>query len=165
MNLLRALRLDAFQESAPAISLVGAGGKTTALFQLAREFLGTKYKIVFMTASTHLGEWQISNADHHVIYKDIATLSVELKDRNGIVLITGEIEANKTNPLDINILGWLRESSLEWNIPLLIEADGARERPLKAPASHEPPIPEFSDIVIHVSGLGAIGKTLNDGNV
>jgi molybdenum cofactor cytidylyltransferase len=165
MNLLRALRLDAFQESAPAISLVGAGGKTTALFQLAREFLGTKYKIVFVTASTHLGEWQISNADHHIIFKDIATLSIELKDRNGIVLITGEIEANKTNPLDINTVNWLRESCAAWNIPLLIEADGARERPLKAPAAHEPAIPEFSDIVIHVSGLSVIGKTLNDENV
>jgi molybdenum cofactor cytidylyltransferase len=165
MNLLRALRLEPFQESAPAISLVGAGGKTTTLFQLAREFLDTRYKTVFVTASTHLGEWQISNADHHIIYKDIATLSVELKDRNGVVLITGEIEANKTNPLDINTLKWLRESHVVWNIPLLIEADGARQLSIKAPAAHEPPIPEFSDMVIHVSGLGAIGKTLNDENV
>jgi molybdenum cofactor cytidylyltransferase len=162
MNLLRALRLDTFQESAPAISLVGAGGKTTALFQLAREFVDTKYKAVFVTASTHLGEWQISNADQHIIYKDIATLRAELKDRNGIVLITGEIESNKTKPLDMNTLNWLRESCKGRNIPLLIEADGARQCSIKAPAPHEPPIPEFSDTVIHVSGLGVIGKTLNE---
>ncbi len=165
MNLLRALRLDTFQESAPAISLVGAGGKTTALFQLARQYLGAKYKRVFVTASTHLGKWQISNADHHIIYKDIATLIVELKDRNGIILITGEIEADKTQPLEIETLIWLRERCKASNTPLLIEADGARERSLKAPASHEPSIPEFSDIVIYVSGLNVIGKTLNDENV
>jgi molybdenum cofactor cytidylyltransferase len=165
MNLLHALRLDPFQNPAPAISLVGAGGKTTALFQLARQYLAAKYKRVFVTASTHLGEWQILNADHHVIYKDMATLIVELNDQNGVILITGEIAGNKTLPLQESTLIWLREKQKEWNIPLLIEADGARERSLKAPAAHEPPIPEFSDMVIHVSGLGVIGKPLNDENV
>lgn len=165
MNLLRALRLDTIQESAPALSLVGAGGKTTALFQLARQYLTAKYNRVFVTTSTHFGEWQISNADHHVIYKDIATLMAELKDRNGVILITGEIEANKTNPLEINTLNWLRERCKAWNIPLLIEADGARERSLKAPASHEPAIPAFSDAVIHVCGLSVIGKILNEEHV
>jgi molybdenum cofactor cytidylyltransferase len=165
MNLLHALRLDTLQESVPAVSLVGAGGKTTALFQLARQYLAAKYDRVFVTASTHLGEWQISNADHHVIYKDIATLSAELNDRTGLILITGEIEANKTKPLEINTLNWLRESCRVRNIPLLIEADGAKERSLKAPASHEPATPAFSDVVIHVCGLSVIGKILNDENV
>jgi len=46
-----------------------------------------------------------------------------------------------------------------------VEADGARGLPLKAPASHEPVIPEEIDIVIVVIGLSAVGKPLNDATV
>ncbi|HET7144962.1 MAG TPA: selenium cofactor biosynthesis protein YqeC, partial [Anaerolineales bacterium] len=77
-------------------------------------------------------------------------------------LITGEIENKRTNPIDQTILYWLREYSKTRNIPLLIEADGSRQKPLKAPAFHEPPIPEFTDIVIVIAGLQAIGKPLTE---
>ncbi len=165
MNLLHALRLEPSQNPAPAISLVGAGGKTTALFQLARQYLAVNCKKVFVTTTTHLGEWQISNADHHIIYRELAALIFELNDRNGVILISGEIEANKAQPLGTDTLNWLRESCRASKIPLLIEADGAKERSLKAPAPHEPAIPDFSDVVIHISGLGVIGKILNEDNV
>jgi len=46
------------------------------------------------------------------------------------------------------------------NLPLLIEADGAHTRPLKAPAEHEPAIPDFSQDVIVVAGMNGIGKPL-----
>jgi molybdenum cofactor cytidylyltransferase len=45
-------------------------------------------------------------------------------------------------------------------VPLLVEADGSRQRPLKAPGVHEPPIPEFAGIVVVVAGLAALGKPL-----
>jgi molybdenum cofactor cytidylyltransferase len=48
---------------------------------------------------------------------------------------------------------------------LLIEADGSRQKPLKAPAAHEPPIPTFADIVVVVAGLSALDKPLNDEHV
>ncbi len=38
-------------------------------------------------------------------------------------------------------------------VPLLIKADGARQKPLKAPAEHEPPIPDFVETVVVVAGL------------
>jgi len=45
--------------------------------------------------------------------------------------------------------------------PLLFEADGSRRHPLKAPASYEPPIPDFVDTVVVVAaGLSALGKPL-----
>jgi molybdenum cofactor cytidylyltransferase len=165
MNILHALHLDDTVTSNPTISLVGAGGKTTALFQLARQYLAAKNKKVFVTTTTHLGAWQISNADHHVICKNVDSLGIELNKQNGIILITGEIKENKTEPLDITVLSWLREKSRAENIPLLIEADGSREHSLKAPADHEPSIPQFSDVVIHFSGLSTIGKSLNNESV
>jgi molybdenum cofactor cytidylyltransferase len=45
-------------------------------------------------------------------------------------------------------------------IPLLIEADGSRMKPVKAPAAHEPVIPPFVETVVVVAGLSALGQPL-----
>ncbi len=41
---------------------------------------------------------------------------------------------------------------------LLVEADGAKGLPLKAPRKHEPVIPEATTLVIGVLGLDALGR-------
>ena len=38
---------------------------------------------------------------------------------------------------------------------LLVEADGAKRKPLKVPAEHEPVIPEDTDMVIGIAGASA----------
>ena len=43
----------------------------------------------------------------------------------------------------------------------MIEADGSRQKPLKAPGEHEPPIPDFVQTVVVVVGLSALGKPLD----
>jgi probable selenium-dependent hydroxylase accessory protein YqeC len=48
----------------------------------------------------------------------------------------------------------------DFRVPLLIEADGSRMRPLKAPGEHEPPIPAFATQVVVVAGLTALGQPL-----
>jgi probable selenium-dependent hydroxylase accessory protein YqeC len=45
---------------------------------------------------------------------------------------------------------------------VLIEADGAKGRPLKFPASYEPVIPPFSDRIVVVSGLDALGGRVDE---
>ena len=45
--------------------------------------------------------------------------------------------------------------------PLLVEADGSRQRPLKAPAAHEPVIPPWVDTAVVVAGLSGLGKPLS----
>lgn len=165
MNLIYALRLDQTHQS-PVICFVGSGGKTTALFQLARQLLAQRSKAenrkrVIISASTHLGIWQTSLADHHIIASET---EIQLPSE-GVVLVTGEIKEERTKPVEQITLNWLRAKSQENNIPFLIEADGSRQKPLKAPSAHEPPIPEFADIVVHVSGLSGIGKPLNEEQV
>ncbi|MBE0672275.1 MAG: hypothetical protein IH588_17000, partial [Anaerolineales bacterium] len=109
MDFAHALRLDSAPASNQIISLVGAGGKTTALFQLARQIPTASSVIV--TATTHLGVWQIPLADHHVIAKNVDDL-LNFPGK-GIILVTGEIENNRTKPVDKAILYWLREKSEE----------------------------------------------------
>lgn len=137
------------------IAFVGAGGKTTAMFQLARE-LGTK---VIVTATSHLGVWQTPLADRHIVAgspHDIGEFEA------GVTLVTGKIEGERTQPVNPDVLNSLREKLKRDGTPLLIEADGARQKPLKAPAAHEPPIPDFVETVIVVAGLSGIGKRLTE---
>jgi len=156
MQLIRALRLS----QTPCIAIVGAGGKTTALFQIARQFNGP----VILTATTHLGGWQIPLADQHIIASspdDLAGIRF-----NGVALVTGPFrQDNRTEGVDKDILFWLRAETKKLNIPLLIEADGSRQRPLKAPTVHEPAIPDFVDSVLVVAGLSGLGKPLTDETV
>jgi len=153
MNLSQALRVTS---TVPIIAFAGAGGKTTALFQLARELR----QPVIVTATTHLGAWQIPLADHHIIAE--STNDVSTHEFNGVTLITGSIKDSRTKPIDKSILLWLHEYSKRHNIPLLIEADGSRQKPLKAPAKHEPAIPEFVELVVVVAGLSGLGKPMNE---
>ncbi|MDD2920949.1 MAG: selenium cofactor biosynthesis protein YqeC [Anaerolineales bacterium] len=156
MNLTRALRINPL--SPQRVAFTGAGGKTTALFQLAREL-----KSAIVASATHLGAWQVSLADHHIIANSIN----DLKDlpARGVILVTGEIENERTKPVTPAVLDWLRAESENEETPLLIEADGSRQKPLKAPAAHEPPIPDFAEIVVVVAGLNALGEPLADARV
>ncbi len=43
----------------------------------------------------------------------------------------------------------------------MIEADGSRQKPLKAPGEHEPPIPDFVHLVVVVAGLSGLGRQLD----
>jgi molybdenum cofactor cytidylyltransferase len=171
MNLSRALRLtqSTLKRASPyasgfkVVSLVGAGGKTTALFQLARELATVPSSTVIVTATSHLGLWQMPLADHHIITTDLNSLNNF--PSHGVILVTDEIEDNRTKPVNETVLSWLREYSEMLNIPLLIEADGSRQKPLKTPAEHEPPIPEFTNTVIVIAGLSTLGKPLTNEHV
>ena len=56
---------------------------------------------------------------------------------------------------------FLEEVSRE-PVLLLLEADGAKHFPVKAPAEHEPVICEKTSIVLNVYGMRAIGKKIKD---
>ena len=154
LSLAQALRVD----SSPCIAFIGAGGKTTAMFQLARELPGP----VIVTATSHLGTWQTELADTHLIAETPASLE-ELAHRwKGVILVTGEIDGERTKPIHNEMLNWLQQFCGYHSIPLLIEADGSRQKPLKAWAEHEPPIPSFVESVVQVVGLTGLGKPLLD---
>jgi len=156
ISIERALRTS----DSRAIAFTGAGGKTTALFQLARELV--EHAPVVVTASSHLGEWQVSLADNHFVIESPNALDGLEEKIKGITLVTGAFEVNRTKPLDAKSLNWLNQFSKKRSFPLLIEADGSRQKPLKAWAEHEPPIPAFVDQVVQVVGLTGLGKPLSD---
>jgi molybdenum cofactor cytidylyltransferase len=174
LTLVQALRLSPFQRegyrttSIPtqafragwSAAFVGAGGKTSAIFQLARQLEPP----VLVTTTTHLGAWQIPMADEHVVASEV--LDLARLEMQGITLVTGPLtDGDRAGAVNSEVLGRLRELTQERGCPLLIEADGSRRRPLKAPAEHEPVIPNFVDLVVTVAGLSGLGKSLDDETV
>ena len=126
------------------------------MFQVARE-LPTP---VIVTATSHLGLWQTGLADTHINTESSAPLEKLEHGLQGVILITGEIEGERTKPIDSELLNWLHRFCGYHGVPLLIEADGSRAKPLKAWAEHEPPIPSFVEMVVQVVGLSGVGKPL-----
>ena len=161
LSLVGALRTG----SSPSIAFVGAGGKTTAMFQLARALKKEQNTSVIVTATSHLGSWQTPFADRHIIAETPAALEENKHKLTGIVLVTGDLHAERTKPLNDQALKWLHQYCEEHSLPLLIEADGSRQKPLKAWTNHEPPIPPFVNQVVQVVGITVVGKPLNDENV
>lgn len=152
LTLARALRVS----SSPCIAFIGAGGKTTAMFQLARELPSP----VIVTATSHLGIWQTGFADTHIIAESPAPLEELEHGLKGVILVTGGIDGERTKPIHNDLLNWLQQFCSYHDIPFLVEADGSREKPLKAWAAHEPPIPLFVETVVQVVGLTGVGKPL-----
>jgi len=153
LSLSQTLRLP----PVPRVAFVGAGGKTTALFLLARQLTP-----VIVCASTHLSLSQIDLADRHIILeKKEDTVQLEGMSLAGVILVTGAIKGDRTTGLSERTFSRLRRYCDHHCLPMLIEADGSRQRPLKAPALYEPVIPGFVDYVITVAGLSGVGKPLS----
>jgi molybdenum cofactor cytidylyltransferase len=152
MKLSQALRLP----RSTALALVGAGGKTTAIFQLAREMAPA-----IVTTTTHLGTWQAGHADRYIMIKPgDSQPNPEIFLQSGITLVTGPVASERFTGPPRDLLFWLREVCQNNDVPFLIEADGAQQKPIKAPAEHEPVIPGFVDTVVVAAGLSALGKPL-----
>lgn len=158
----RAMRLG----PSPRLAIVGAGGKTSLLFRLADDYK-QQGETPLLTATTHLSLDQAQLADHHVIWRAGSSLpDLVANSGHGSWLFTGPpAERNRLGPLPPDILNELRLLADAHALPLLIEADGARLRPLKAPAAHEPAIPEFACEVAVLAGLGGVDRPLDASTV
>jgi molybdenum cofactor cytidylyltransferase len=116
-----------------------------------------------VTATTHLAKDQLNLADRHIIIQSMED-GQEVEDSlnsEEVVLVTGALEeGERTSGVDVLSLQNLFSIARARSIPMLIEADGSRQQPLKAPADHEPAIPPFVESVVVVAGLSGLGKPL-----
>lgn len=143
-----------------SVAFVGAGGKTTAMFQLAREL---PYPCL-VTCTTHLGAWQLPAEQPHLI----ATSPLELVGlgESKITVVTGpRDEEDRLTAVSSEVLRALRSASLSRGWPLLIEADGARQRALKAPRPGEPQVPSFVETAVVMAGMSGLNGRLDSKHV
>lgn len=154
---------EAIQPVLPArIAIIGGGGKTTALFQLARQITGKTW----VTTTTHLGTDQLGFADRHFIVDQISDEIEEQWLGQKVTLLTGEFTPDdRIKGPDNEKLSKIYLSADKRKVSLLVEADGSRSRPVKAPDSNEPATPRWAGLVITVVGLSALGQAFSEATV
>ncbi len=150
-----ALRLAAV----PRLALVGSGGKTTSMFRIAKEL----WPPVLVTATTHLAVSQTRLAGQHFTVETHENLHHALDQVTGpVALFTRPLrEDARTTGLDGELLDTLYQFAEERGLALLVEADGSRQKALKAPAEHEPAMPKWARQVVVVAGMSGLGKPLS----
>jgi molybdenum cofactor cytidylyltransferase len=147
------------------VALVGGGGKTSAMFRLAREVV-EKGGSAITTTTTRIFAAQIALAPAHVPAADATRERVsDALAAHRHVLVIGD-----TNPKDgkadgVSLDLFRRLHAWFPGVCILNEADGSRMRPFKAPAAHEPVIPVETTLVVPDVGADIFGKPLDADHV
>jgi len=147
------------------VALVGGGGKTTAMFRLAREMVDKAGRAITTTTTRIFGA-QIALAPAHVLAADATrerVLAALAAHRQVLVIGATNPSTGKADGVSLDLFRRLRT----WcpGVCILNEADGSRMRPFKAPAEHEPVIPVETTLVVPVVGADIFGKTLDADHV
>lgn len=149
------------------ISLVGAGGKTSLMFQLARQFAAAG-ETVLTTTTTKIFVPDAKTSPFVVVAPRPGDLLAQAARRPsgvrhmtaGSAVLSSLKKLVGYHPQDIDALYASRY--FKW---MIVEADGAARKPLKVPAAHEPVIPASTDVLIAVVGLDAVGTSLTEKSV
>ncbi len=149
------------------VALVGAGGKTALAAALSWELRLAGQRVV-IAPTTRMYR---PPDDDLILAPDEAAARDALRGRPGpgeaVHLGRAELVKEGVRPKIVGhppeVIGRLWDAgAAEY---FLVEADGAKGRPLKAPRDHEPVVPAQSTLVVGVLGLGGLGKPLDEDHV
>ncbi len=146
------------------IAICGAGGKTSLMAALARELSACGSRVLATTTTKMAieeaeGPWRACEADGaaallaHAGADPTPVLGFRTIDRARGRLIGFAPE----------VVDMVAEQDRFDRI--IVEADGAARKPLKAPGRHEPVFPRSTDTVIIVAGASGLGQPLDDRTV
>jgi probable selenium-dependent hydroxylase accessory protein YqeC len=148
------------------ISLVGAGGKTTLMFRIAKE-LALSGKKVVTTTTTKILEPATGETSSLFIDSDEEKIKDfvgrHLDQYHHITIALERLGSGKLKGISPNLVNEL------WRLhdidTIIIEADGAAGRPVKAPRENEPVIPSSTTLVVAILGVDGMEMELNEENV
>ena len=155
VNTIQSIELPGCSLPAPAlIALVGAGGKTSTAFWLAK-LLKNQGCRVLVTTTTQMFHPQRDQYNH--LYLNVS--EQHLPDATSVPTIhyyaaSYDPVSDKVSGLPPALVDQLKHSGRF--DALIVEADGSQRLPLKAPAEHEPNLPNECDLVIGVCGAEAL---------
>lgn len=132
------------------ICLVGGGGKTTVMYELAAAWAACGRRVLVLT-STHI----LCPADGSFAADATAVQNLWQQGRYAVIG-TPEFATGKLTLPPQSVYEALK---LQADV-ILCEADGSRHHPCKVPAEYEPVILPDSDIVLAVAGMDALGNSL-----
>lgn len=160
-NLMTALGFEKKEQLPQIISVVGGGGKTTTIYQLAEE-LSEQGLRVLVTTSTHI---QCPENGLSALVDHVREVTADMWE--GKILTAGKPLIKKDEEYKLSMpdgLGEPEEMERLLNLAdvILIEADGAKKKPVKVPGEWEPVIIPQTGLVIACAGLSALGGTFAD---
>ena len=132
------------------ICLVGGGGKTTVMYELAAMWAACGRRVLVLT-STHI----LCPADG-TFAADVPAVQNLWQQGRYAVIGTPELATGKLTLPPQSVYEALK---LQADV-ILCEADGSRHHPCKVPAAHEPVLLPDCDIVLAVAGMDALGRSL-----
>jgi probable selenium-dependent hydroxylase accessory protein YqeC len=136
------------------IAVVGGGGKTTTILHLAHRLDGR----TITTTTTRMGHGQDGGLQLLIAPgRERLAASLDI----GPVLVWGRRGDHKAIGVPPEVCDdWFADGDLCDNV--VVEADGARHHPFKAPGPLEPVIPTSATTVISVIGADALGRVIAD---
>jgi molybdenum cofactor cytidylyltransferase len=144
------------------VSLVGGGGKTSTLFRLANEIVARRARVL-ATTTTRIAASQ-RHASPAVVTQGEAVPLDEIAralDTHGQCLLVGPADDEMCLGVSISALGTVRRHARQLGLAaIVVEADGSRTLPIKAPAVHEPVVPPFTTHLVPIVGLDAVGRRI-----
>lgn len=163
------------EEKGHVISMAGAGGKTTLMYFLAEHCAKRGIRVLIST-TTHIRkpmnkkcartaadpnfgqEGSVLSFEREAVWIEDGTSLDLLWEMKKIPVLGREAPDGKLRMPEQDIL----KAAVKRADLVLLEADGARQMPCKAPNQTEPVLLDESDIVIAVLGIDAVGKTLSE---
>ena len=131
------------------VALVGGGGKTTLTHALGVQLSGRR----ILTTTTKMGADQ--HRGHPVL---IAPTDDEIAAVRDVAVVFARTQGSKAFGVDPTHCD--RWFGLVDHV--IVEADGARHRPFKAPRPFEPIVPETCTLLVSVIGADALGRVIAD---
>jgi molybdenum cofactor cytidylyltransferase len=167
MHLVTSLQLSLSPHSPDVVAVTGGGGKSSLVFRLAREIIGRGQRAI-ITTTTRVSMRQVEHAPAVVrVAGDQPpwqALGAAL-DEHGFCLLVGDetLLNGKQVGVPVALIDALALHGERLDLAaILVEADGSRTLPVKAPAEHEPVVPASTTLLIPMIGLDAIGAPLDD---
>ncbi len=144
------------------IALVGGGGKTTLLHTLGRQLDGS----VIMTTTTRMGSHQHGGFrvvrpedDPAIQAREEPVLVWNMSDTT---VISRTTERAAVGPKVGGVSPEVCDQLAQLVDHLIVEADGSRQLPFKAPAPFEPVVPTSATKLLSVIGADALGRVISD---
>ncbi len=134
------------------VSFVGGGGKTTGLFALA----ATRSGPTVVTTTTKMGRDRTGGLPVLIGPSDIEVAAAAEK---GSIIVWGEADENRATGVTVDACA----RYLDLVDTVVVEADGSRRRPFKAPLDYEPVVPPATTTLVACCGMAALDTPIREG--
>lgn len=150
--------MDPAEAFAPdgVVAVVGAGGKKSTLYALAA---GLDRSV--LTATVRIPPFE-GHVARHVVTED--PVEVLLSNETWPLGLVPGRDGDRDRYLGYDV-GTVDAMADATDVPVLVKADGARGRWLKAPADDEPQVPDATSLAVPVASARAVGEPLGDDHV